>query len=101
MVAIMARYIDYLMANYSGTISLKPLGDVEPDAADADAVDDPETPEDDSTTEAPAETPDSTVEPTETPDVPETTPPESAEEPAADDAASELELDIPNESDAA
>ena len=68
MVAIMARYIDYLMANYSGTISLKPLGDVEPDAADADAVDDPETPEDDSTTEAPAETPDSTVEPTETPD---------------------------------
>ena len=42
MVAIMARYIDYLMANYSGTISLKPLGDVEPDAADADAVDDPQ-----------------------------------------------------------
>ena len=101
MVAIMSRYIDYLTANYSGTISLKPLGDVEPDAADADVVDDPETPEDDSMAEAPAETPDSTVEPTETPDVPETTPPESAEESAADDAASELELDIPNESDAA
>ena len=96
MVAIMARYIDYLTANYSGTISLKPLGDAEPDAADADVADDPEPPEDDSMAETPAETPDSTVEPTETPDVPETTPPESAEESAAEAAESELELDIPD-----
>ena len=100
MVAIMARYIDYLMENYSGSISLKPMADAE-ETEPAEVEDAAETPEADSTVEGPAENPDSTLEPTEAPEDAETTQPEPDGASAAEAAESGLEFDIPDGSNAA
>ena len=100
MVAIMARYIDYLMENYSGSISLKPMADAE-ETEPAEVEDAAETPVTDSTVEELAENPDSTLEPTEAPENAETTQPEPDGASAAEAAESGLEFDIPDGSNAA
>lgn len=96
MVAIMARYIDYLMENYSGSISLKPMADAE-ETEPTEVEDTAETPETDSTVEEePAENSDSTLESAEAPEDAETENPEPAEDSAAEAADSGLEFDIPD-----